>query len=152
MRPGVRRQVRLLTGLGLLTLGVVGLSVLLSPSMPVPKRSPRVVLAQSLEGLPYHPIVYHLDLTVLAYQLYSQSLVWPFDPYYEDLDPPPGRREDVMDAVRQFAADRGVEKTKAASATRTSITGATRRCCTPRRPSRGRAQRPRRRARTAIGS
>ena len=32
---------------------------------------------------PYHPLLFHLDLSILAYQLYGQSLVWPFDPYYE---------------------------------------------------------------------
>lgn len=33
---------------------------------------------------PYHPLVFHLDLAILAYQLHGQSLVWPFDPYYEE--------------------------------------------------------------------
>lgn len=31
----------------------------------------------------YHELVYHLDLCILSYQLYTQSLVWPLDPYYE---------------------------------------------------------------------
>ncbi|MBR9921103.1 MAG: lipase family protein [Bacteroidetes bacterium] len=31
----------------------------------------------------YHPLVYHLDLCTLSYHLYAQTLVWPFDPYYE---------------------------------------------------------------------
>ena len=44
------------------------------------------VQQQSIGDLPYHSLVYHLDLSILAYQLYSQSLVWPFDPYYEDLN------------------------------------------------------------------
>lgn len=33
----------------------------------------------------YHPLVYHLDLCILAYHLYHQSLVFPMDPYYESM-------------------------------------------------------------------
>lgn len=33
---------------------------------------------------PYDPLVYQLDLSILAYQLHGQSLVWPIDPYYEE--------------------------------------------------------------------
>ncbi len=40
------------------------------------------VRQQGLSGLPYHPLVHHLDLSILAYELYGQTLVWPFDPYY----------------------------------------------------------------------
>lgn len=42
------------------------------------------VRLQPLRGLPYNPVVFHLDLSILAYQLYGQSLVWPFDPYYNE--------------------------------------------------------------------
>ena len=35
---------------------------------------------KDLGSFPYHPLVYHLDLSILAYHLYGQSLVWPFDP------------------------------------------------------------------------
>ncbi|HEY1960212.1 MAG TPA: hypothetical protein VGH28_31600 [Polyangiaceae bacterium] len=38
----------------------------------------------SLGTFPYHPLVFHLDLAILAYQLHGQSLVWPFDPFYEE--------------------------------------------------------------------
>jgi hypothetical protein len=31
----------------------------------------------------YNELVYHLDLCILAYQLYGQTLAWPMDPYYE---------------------------------------------------------------------
>lgn len=43
----------------------------------------RPLALTDLVGLPYHPLMYHLDLCILGYQLYAQSLVWPFDPYYE---------------------------------------------------------------------
>ncbi len=59
------------------------------------------VRAQDLGSLPYHPLVLHLDLSVLAYQAYAQALVWPFDPYYEDLASPDGDRDATMAAVRE---------------------------------------------------
>ncbi len=31
----------------------------------------------------YHPLVHLLDLCTLSYQLHSQTLIWPMDPYYE---------------------------------------------------------------------
>ena len=31
----------------------------------------------------YHPLVYQLDLCVLAYQVYNQTLIWPLDPWFE---------------------------------------------------------------------
>jgi hypothetical protein len=34
---------------------------------------------------PYWDKLYHLDLCILAYQIYNQTLVWPFDPWYERL-------------------------------------------------------------------
>ena len=34
-------------------------------------------------NLPYDELVFHLDLCILTYGLYSQSLIWPWDPYYE---------------------------------------------------------------------
>ena len=33
---------------------------------------------------PYHPVVYELDLAILAYQLHAQTLIWPMDPFYEE--------------------------------------------------------------------
>ena len=47
-----------------------------------PVSEPITGLAQA--EFPYHPWVYHLDLSILAYHLYGQSLVWPYDPYYEE--------------------------------------------------------------------
>lgn len=37
-----------------------------------------------LGTFPYHPLVFELDLAILAYQLHGQSLVWPIDPYCEE--------------------------------------------------------------------
>ena len=31
----------------------------------------------------YNELVYLLDLCTLSYQLHSQTLIWPMDPYYE---------------------------------------------------------------------
>lgn len=59
---------------------------------------------KSVGSFPYHPLVYHLDLSILAYQLHSQTLVWPFDPYYEEIV---GRRDAYMEKVRDWARDRG---------------------------------------------
>lgn len=33
----------------------------------------------------YNEIVYHLDLCILSYHLYGQTLIWPMDPYYEQM-------------------------------------------------------------------
>jgi len=52
-------------------------------------------------GYPYHPLIFHLDLAVLAYQLYGQSLVFPFDPYYEAMGTV--TREAMMKRVRTWA-------------------------------------------------
>ncbi|MFY9345810.1 MAG: hypothetical protein WAT39_25185 [Planctomycetota bacterium] len=57
-----------------------------------------------LGTFPYHPLVYHLDLSILAYQVHGQSLVWPFDPYYEErADPLGSARDDFMARVRTWA-------------------------------------------------
>jgi hypothetical protein len=64
------------------------------------------VRGQSLGDLPYHPFVYHLDLSILAYQLYSQSLAFPFDPYYEDIE----ARDALMAQARDWAATMGTEQ------------------------------------------
>lgn len=43
------------------------------------------VRAQDLGTFPYHPVVFNLDLSTYTYQLFSQTIAWPFDPYYEQL-------------------------------------------------------------------
>ncbi len=65
---------------------------------------------QDLSRLPYHPVVYHLDLSILAYQLYGQTLVWPFDPYYEELENRKDRRAQFMNKVRGWAKAKGAEQ------------------------------------------
>ncbi|HEY2365296.1 MAG TPA: hypothetical protein VGH87_02880, partial [Polyangiaceae bacterium] len=63
---------------------------------------------------PYHPLVFHLDLAILAYQLHGQSLVWPFDPYYEERTHGVGVSRDAFIAkvaawvLEQAAAQAGV--------------------------------------------
>ncbi|MEP3277512.1 MAG: lipase family protein [Stappiaceae bacterium] len=63
-------------------------------------------------NFPYDPLVYHLDLSILAYQLYSQTLVWPFDPYYEVLENGEVARLKFMDDVRQWADGKGQQQTR----------------------------------------
>ena len=50
----------------------------------------------------YANMIYHLDLCILAYHLYGQSLVWPMDPYYEQMDfgAVGDRRKNFMAEVR----------------------------------------------------
>ncbi|MDU8927028.1 hypothetical protein RXV86_06505 [Alisedimentitalea sp. MJ-SS2] len=58
---------------------------------------------QNLGGFPYSPLIYNLDLSVLAYQLYSQTLIWPFDPYYEEFAQGDVNRGQIMNKVRGWA-------------------------------------------------
>jgi hypothetical protein len=64
-------------------------------------------LAYSNGTLPYHPLVYHLDLSVLSYHVYGQSLVWPFDPYYEELSNDRKNRSKYMELVKSWAEMKG---------------------------------------------
>src|SRR5690348_9946276 len=67
-----------------------------------------------LGTFPYHPLVFELDLAILAYQLHGQSLVWPFDPYYEDnADTRGTARDTLMSLVRGFAERRGAAQVAA---------------------------------------
>lgn len=74
--------------------------------------SPATVQQQDLDNFPYHPLVYHIDLCVLSYQLYSQSLVWPFDPYYEERNNWDWDRTKFTSTVRDWAATTGAEQSK----------------------------------------
>src|ERR1700733_13509283 len=57
-------------------------------------------------NLPYDELVYHLDLCILTYALYSQTLIWPFDPYYEHMAfKGSSRRDSTMAAVRTWAVN-----------------------------------------------
>jgi len=86
---------------------VLLLTACANPSVDNSEEAAAEVREQALGGLPYHPLVFHLDLSIFAYQLYSQSLVWPFDPYYEELDSPEGGRTAFMDRVREWATETG---------------------------------------------
>jgi hypothetical protein len=93
---GIRAAAVVLAGL------LVGCEITLDRS----EEAAAAVREQDLSGLPYHPLVHHLDLSILAYHLYGQSLVWPFDPYYEDVGSD-DERAAFMDVVRDWAARRG---------------------------------------------
>ncbi|MDF1695336.1 MAG: hypothetical protein P1U56_05875 [Saprospiraceae bacterium] len=75
-----------------------------------PSRAAQKVLSQNLNGFPYHPIVFHLDLCILSYQLYAQSLTWPFDPYYEDLNNLIWDRKNSMVDIENWAKKKGKEQ------------------------------------------
>jgi hypothetical protein len=45
----------------------------------------------------YDPWIFELDLCILAYQLHSQTLIWPMDPYYEQYKEE--RRKKFLEAV-----------------------------------------------------
>lgn len=81
-----------------------------TPSIDLSPEAAAKVREQDLAGLPYHPLVYHLDLSILTYQLYSQSLVWPFDPYYED---DAEGRDALMAAVRAWGGTTGMAQVAA---------------------------------------
>lgn len=49
----------------------------------------------------YHELVFHVDLSILAYHQHAQTLIWPFDPYYERLAMKgSSRRDNFMAEVR----------------------------------------------------
>ncbi len=61
----------------------------------------------------YDETVYLLDLCILAYQLHAQTLIWPMDPYYEQVyddddkrDMAKKRRDAFMSQVRTATANR----------------------------------------------
>ena len=69
-----------------------------------------------LGTFPYHPLVFELDLAILAYQLHGQSLVWPIDPYYEEHAGSRGTSRDTMlSLVRGWAQRRGAAQIAAAA-------------------------------------
>lgn len=71
-----------------------------------------LVRQQDLAGLPYHALVHHLDLSLLAYELYGQTLVWPFDPYYEEAADKNGSRGELMEKIRVWAKAKGSEQVR----------------------------------------
>lgn len=67
---------------------------------------------KNLSSLPYHPLAYHLDLSSFAYHLYGQTLVWPFDPYFEEFANRSRSRIRFMQNVRAWAKQKGAEQVK----------------------------------------
>jgi hypothetical protein len=81
-----------------------GIAALVSGWRPgVSTDCPTPSASAELGTFPYHPLAYHLDLSILAYHLYGQSLIWPFDPYYEERAETFGSgRNDFMAEVRTW--------------------------------------------------
>ena len=100
------QSVSLCLSLSLLLLGLTGCSM----QKQWGEASSTTVVKQQLEGLPYHPLIYHLDLCTLSYQLYGQSLVWPFDPYYEELNNWQWDRTKYRKKVHAWAVEQGVKQ------------------------------------------
>jgi hypothetical protein len=100
------------TRLGRVLVGL--LIVLCACSSPMKATTPSGPGAGSdIGSFPYHPLVYHLDLSILAYQLYSQTLVWPFDPYYEEMTRL--NRDHAMAQVRAWARKKATEPAQASA-------------------------------------
>lgn len=98
LRRYYREMMRTRTGAALIA--VVSLSACQIEGTPLPEAEHGT--------FPYHPLVYELDLAILAYQLHGQSLVWPIDPYYEEHAGDRGTpRETMLELVRAWAATRG---------------------------------------------
>ena len=67
-----------------------------------------------LGTFPYHPLVFELDLAILAYQVHGQSMVWPIDPFYEEHGGARGTARDTfMTLVREWAQRRGAAQVSA---------------------------------------
>ena len=45
---------------------------------------------------PYEELLYHLDLSILAYHFYHQTLIWPMDPYYDQMSRKGTSRRDLF--------------------------------------------------------
>ncbi|HMQ25266.1 MAG TPA: hypothetical protein PKA98_04720, partial [Acidimicrobiales bacterium] len=60
-------------------------------------------------GTPYDERLYDLDLCILSYQLYAQTLLWPMDPYSEQMARPwTSRRDAFLARARRRFAERRV--------------------------------------------
>ena len=57
------------------------------------------------DASPMSSDLFDLDLCVLAYQVYGQSLIWPLDPFYEEWSRPgASRRDNVMESIHKACA------------------------------------------------
>jgi hypothetical protein len=52
----------------------------------------------------YHELIYHLDLCMFAYHLHAQTLIWPLDPYMEQVSGSNERRENFVDEAHKYFA------------------------------------------------
>lgn len=83
-----------------------------STFIPTEQSQPQALQVNSNSVFPYNPLVYHLDLAILAYQLHGQSLIWPHDPYYEDLSNKTKGRATMVAKVQAWAAETGKTQSK----------------------------------------
>lgn len=91
---------------------VVGLLIAITGCTTIYQPSGKVKTApEDTEDFPYNPVVFHLDLSILAYKLYAQSLVWPFDPYYEDQNNWDFERTKMLAKVKNWAVNTGAMQT-----------------------------------------
>jgi hypothetical protein len=67
-------------------------------------------IPEDTQDFPYNPVVFHLDLSILAYQLYAQTLAWPYDPYYEDQNNWDWDRSKMLEKVRAWTRDAGADQ------------------------------------------
>lgn len=92
--------------------GAGSLALALLASCASAKRAEVDWSEKDIGTFPYHPLLFHLDLCVLSYQLYAQTLVWPFDPYYEELSNWAFDRARYMRKVRSWAQEQGAAQVR----------------------------------------
>lgn len=96
---------------GLLALTAVGCLVLAGCVSILTAPSSKIADSENAKSsFAYNPLVYHLDLAILAYQLYGQSLVWPFDPYYEERSNGDNDRKKMMAKVKTWTGKQGASQ------------------------------------------
>src|SRR5271169_2281320 len=54
----------------------------------------------------YNSDVHLLDLCIFSYHLHAQTLIWPMDPYYEQMEGVTDRRKRVMEKVYAKTANK----------------------------------------------
>ncbi len=109
-----RRQMLTLIGATTATtaLAACGVSSATAPPKPTASATAAPTVTTRLSVVPttvvYSPNIYHLDLCVLAYHLYNQTLIFPMDPWHERLRGTltPRRRDLFMAETHRFFKDR----------------------------------------------